>query len=163
MSHILEKIKTLDELIQIIPLLKDKGQKIVFTNGCFDIIHAGHVLYLEEASLQGDILILGLNSDASVKRLKGDSRPVNNEQDRAVVISALQSVSYVVIFDQDTPFETINALIPDVLVKGGDWPIEQIVGADIVINHGGVVKSLSFTEGKSTTNIINKVKQNESM
>ena len=156
-----DKIKTLEEIIKIRQDLKDK--KLVFTNGCFDIIHSGHVLYLEEAKSCGDILILGLNSDQSVKRLKGESRPINNEQDRSIVLSGLQSIDYVIVFEEDTPYNLISAVQPDVLVKGGDWAIDQIVGSDIVKSRGGEVISLSFIEGKSTTNIIKKVvTQNES-
>ncbi|HOQ80848.1 MAG TPA: adenylyltransferase/cytidyltransferase family protein, partial [Candidatus Cloacimonadota bacterium] len=125
-----EKIKSLEELVQLRHTFSN--QKVVFTNGCFDIIHAGHVLYLEEAKKCGDILILGLNSDSSVKRLKGNSRPINNQTDRAIVLAGLSSVDYVVIFDQDDPYDLISAIQPDVLVKGGDWKIEQIIGSDIV-------------------------------
>ncbi|HPY96465.1 MAG TPA: D-glycero-beta-D-manno-heptose 1-phosphate adenylyltransferase [Candidatus Cloacimonadota bacterium] len=153
-----EKIKSLEELVQLRHTFSN--QKVVFTNGCFDIIHAGHVLYLEEAKKCGDILILGLNSDASVKRLKGNSRPINNQTDRAIVLAGLSSVDYVVIFDQDDPYDLISAIQPDVLVKGGDWKIEQIIGSDIVKRRGGEVLSLSFIEGKSTTKIIDKVVSN---
>ncbi|MBP7563028.1 MAG: D-glycero-beta-D-manno-heptose 1-phosphate adenylyltransferase [Candidatus Cloacimonetes bacterium] len=155
-----DKIKSLEALKQIRNAEKDK--KIVFTNGCFDILHSGHVLYLEEAKSCGDMLILGLNSDQSVKRLKGESRPINNELDRAIVLSGLESVDYVVVFKEDTPYQLISAIQPDILVKGGDWAIDQIVGSDIVKNRGGEVISLSFIEGKSTTSIIKKVvSQNE--
>jgi len=153
-----EKIKSLEELVQLRHTFSN--QKVVFTNGCFDIIHAGHVLYLEEAKKCGDILILGLNSDSSVKRLKGNSRPINNQTDRAIVLAGLSSVDYVVIFDQDDPYDLISAIQPDVLVKGGDWKIEQIIGSDIVKRRGGEVLSLSFIEGKSTTKIIDKVVSN---
>lgn len=132
-------------------------KKIVFTNGCFDIIHSGHILYLEEAKGLGDVLVLGLNSDASVKRLKGDSRPVNNQLDRAIVLSGLSSVDFVIVFDEDTPYNLINTIKPDILVKGGDWSISDIVGSDIVLTNGGEVKSLLFKDGKSTTNIIKKI------
>jgi len=134
-----------------------KNQKIVFTNGCFDILHAGHVLYLQEAKALGDILIVGLNSDNSVKRLKGDSRPINNEKDRAIVLSGLASVDYVIIFEEDTPYNLIAQIQPDVLVKGGDWAPESIIGYDIVMKKGGEVRSLVFVEGKSTTEIIEKI------
>ncbi|MCK9329774.1 MAG: D-glycero-beta-D-manno-heptose 1-phosphate adenylyltransferase [Candidatus Cloacimonetes bacterium] len=153
----LNKIITINDFID----LKSNGifhnKNIVFTNGCFDILHSGHILYLEEASKLGDILILGLNSDNSVKRLKGQSRPINNQQDRAIVLSGLQSVSYIIIFEEDTPFELIKIINPDILVKGGDWKAEQIVGSDLVLKNGGVVKSLSFKEGKSTSNIIDNI------
>lgn len=128
--------------------------KLVFTNGCFDILHAGHVLYLEQAKALGDILIVGLNSDASVKRLKGESRPVNSQQNRSIVLAALAAVDYVIVFDEETPYELIKAIQPDVLVKGGDWSEDSIVGADIVKAKGGEVISLPFWEGLSTTNIL---------
>jgi D-beta-D-heptose 7-phosphate kinase/D-beta-D-heptose 1-phosphate adenosyltransferase len=138
----------------LIPEIKKADKTIVFTNGCFDIIHAGHVQYLEQAKALGDILVIGLNSDASVKRLKGETRPVNNQTNRAIVLSALQSVDYVIIFTEDTPYELIKALQPDVLVKGGDWQPDTIVGADIVKAKGGKVLSLPFWDGLSTTNTI---------
>jgi rfaE bifunctional protein nucleotidyltransferase chain/domain len=139
-----------------IPQIHSQGKSIVFTNGCFDIIHAGHVLYLEQARALGDILIVGLNSDSSVKRLKGEGRPVNIQQNRALVLAALEAVSYVIIFNEDTPYELIKAIQPDVLVKGGDWKEDSIVGADIVRNKGGKVISLPFWEGLSSTSIIEK-------
>ncbi len=154
------KLKTWEEIKKISLELKRKSEKIVFTNGCFDILHAGHIKYLTEAKALGNILILGLNSDASVKRLKGNDRPINNEQDRSVVLSALCSVSYIVIFNENTPYELIDIIKPDILVKGGDWKPEDIVGSDIVNTYNGVVKSLSFIEGKSTTDIVNKLKEN---
>jgi len=154
------KLKTWEEIKKISLELKEKSEKIIFTNGCFDILHAGHIKYLSEAKNLGDILILGLNSDASVKRLKGNDRPINNEQDRSVVLSGLCSVSYIVIFNENTPYELIDIIKPDILVKGGDWKPEDIVGSDIVNTYNGVVKSLSFIEGKSTTDIVNKLKEN---
>jgi D-glycero-beta-D-manno-heptose 1-phosphate adenylyltransferase len=132
-------------------------QKIVFTNGCFDILHAGHVQYLNEAKALGDILVVGLNSDSSVKRLKGNTRPINSEEDRAIVLAALESVDYVVIFEEDTPYNLIYHIKPDILVKGGDWSPQTIVGADVVIKNGGEVKSLSFKKGISSTQIIDKI------
>ena len=153
------KLKTWEEIAIIIKNLKSQNKKTVFTNGCFDILHSGHVQYLTEAKELGDILILGLNSDSSVKRLKGKDRPINNEQERAVVLSALYSISYIVIFEDDTPYKLINHIKPDILVKGGDWKPEDIVGSDIVSSYNGEVKSLSFIEGKSTTDIINKLKE----
>lgn len=132
--------------------------KIVFTNGCFDIIHSGHIQYLYAAKQFGDKLVIGLNSDESVTRLKGNSRPINMETDRAIVLSALEMVDYVVIFDEDTPYNLIAAIKPEILVKGGDWAENEIVGADLVKANGGLVKSLTFKEGYSTTNIINKSK-----
>jgi rfaE bifunctional protein nucleotidyltransferase chain/domain len=133
--------------------LKEQGKRIVFTNGCFDIIHVGHVRYLKEAKALGDILVIGLNSDASVGRLK-PGRPINSEEQRAEVLASLMMVDYVTVFDEDTPYDLINLIKPDVLVKGGDWKKEDIVGADIVPE----VHSLPFTSGMSTTNIINKIR-----
>lgn len=138
--------------------LKDnEGKRIVFTNGCFDIIHRGHVTYLAEARKLGDLLVLGVNSDASVKRLKGPTRPINNEQDRAYVLSQLKSVDFVEVFEEDTPLNLILKVKPKVLVKGGDWKIDQIVGGKEVIKDGGDVFSLNFVDGYSTTSIINKI------
>lgn len=153
------KLKTWDEIAHIIKELKKQNKKIVFTNGCFDILHSGHVKYLAEAKGLGDILILGLNSDSSVKRLKGKERPINNEQERAVVLSALSSISYIVIFEEDTPYNTINHIKPNILVKGGDWKPKDIVGSDIVSSYNGEVRSLSYIDGQSTTDIINKLKE----
>ena len=139
---------------------KDNAQKkIVFTNGCFDILHVGHKRYLQQAATLGDILVVGVNSDASVRRLKGPTRPVNNEQDRAEMLSALGFIDYVVIFDEDTPYELIKKIQPDVLVKGGDYKPEEVVGKDIVEARGGRLELISFVEGKSTTNIIKKINQ----
>lgn len=145
--------KALDEFLK-----KAEGKKIVFTNGCFDILHKGHVSYLNEAARQGDFLVVGLNSDASVKRLKGDNRPVNSELDRKFVMENLKCVDFVEVFTEDTPYELIMHIMPSVLVKGGDWAVSQIVGSDLVINSGGEVKSLTFVNGYSTTNTIDKIK-----
>ena len=136
---------------------ENKDKKIVFTNGCFDILHVGHKRYLQQAATLGDILIVGVNSDSSVKRLKGADRPVNNEQDRAEMLSALGFIDYVTIFDEDTPYELIKTIQPDVLVKGGDYKPDEVVGKDIVEARGGKLELISFVEGKSTTNIINKI------
>jgi rfaE bifunctional protein nucleotidyltransferase chain/domain len=146
---------------QEIPVIKAPGKTIVFTNGCFDIIHAGHVQYLEQAAQLGDVLIVGLNSDASVTRLKGKGRPINSEENRAIVLAALQSVDYVIIFEEDTPYELIEAVQPDILVKGGDWKEDDIVGADIVRDRGGKVISLPFQEGLSTSSIIERMDKNQ--
>lgn len=140
--------------------LKDnEGKRIVFTNGCFDILHRGHVTYLAEARKLGDLLVVGLNSDASVKRLKGPERPINNEDDRQYVLSQLKSVDFVEIFTEDTPMELILKVKPQILVKGGDWKIDQIVGGKEVIKSGGDVFSLNFVDGYSTTNIIHKIQE----
>lgn len=138
-------------------LAKNKGKKIIFTNGCFDILHKGHVTYLNEAKKLGDLLVVGLNSDASVKRLKGPERPINNEKDRQYVLSNLRAIDFVEIFEEDTPLALILKIMPHVLVKGGDWQIEQIVGAKEVIAHGGEVFSLNFVDGYSTTSLITKI------
>lgn len=138
-------------------LSENKGKKIVFTNGCFDILHKGHVSYLNEAKKLGDLLVIGLNSDASVKRLKGPERPINNEIDRQFVMKNLKAVDFVEIFEEDTPLNLILTLKPQVLVKGGDWKIDQIVGGKEVIANGGEVFSLNFVDGYSTTSIITKI------
>lgn len=135
------------------------GKKIVFTNGCFDILHVGHVRYMQEASKLGDILVVGLNSDSSVRRLKGPERPVNNEIDRAEILSSLGFVDYVAIFDEDTPYNLIKTIKPDVLVKGGDYKPADVVGRDIVEANGGKLVLIPFVEGKSTTSIINRIKE----
>lgn len=153
-----DKIIHVYKIADIVKELHTSDRKIVFTNGCFDIIHAGHVSYLSQAKALGDILIVGLNSDSSVSRLKGDDRPINAEQDRAIVLAAFSFVDYVVIFEEDTPYELIKQIQPDILVKGGDWQASEIVGSDIVMEHGGVVQSLNFVEGLSTTSIIDKLK-----
>lgn len=132
-------------------------ETIVFTNGCFDILHRGHVEYLAQAADLGDKLIVGLNTDASVKRLKGESRPVNDEKSRALLLSALQFVDAVVFFDEDTPYELIKQVQPDILVKGNDYKPEEIVGYDIVTAKGGKVLTIDLVEGFSTTNIISRM------
>ncbi len=134
------------------------GQRIVFTNGCFDLLHIGHVTYLAEARSLGDCLVVGLNSDASVRRLKGAPRPFVPEEERLVVLSALRSVDLVTLFDEDSPRELIARVQPDVLVKGGDWPVQKIVGADVVLSHGGLVRSLPFIPGASTTSIVERIR-----
>lgn len=151
------KILSASEVEQFREAHKDKT--IVFTNGCFDILHVGHKRYLEQASIMGDIFVIGVNSDASVRRLKGPTRPVNPEQDRMEILSALSFVDYVVLFDEDTPYELIKKIQPDVLVKGGDYKPDEVVGKDIVEARGGRLELISFVEGKSTTNIINKINQ----
>ncbi len=152
------KIVSADELKKDLSPLR-KNKKVVFTNGCFDILHAGHVNYLQRARSLGDFLVVGLNADVSVKRLKGPTRPIQCEEDRAVILSALGCVDYVVLFAEDTPKNLIEKVNPEVLVKGGDWPVDKIVGADYVLSIGGQVKSLPFIEGKSSSSIIEKVKK----
>jgi len=146
-----------EKLAAVLSELREKGKRIVFTNGCFDIIHAGHVEYLEKSRALGDLLVVGLNTDSSVRRLKGESRPLNSEDDRAVVLNALKSVDYVCLFDEDTPLELIKLLKPDVLTKGGDYSPETIAGADFVVANGGEVAVIPLVAGKSTTNLINKM------
>ena len=140
-------------------LKENQGKRIVFTNGCFDILHRGHVTYLAEAKKLGDLLVIGLNSDESVRRLKGPERPINNENDRQYVLSQLKSVDFVEIFTEDTPLNLILNVAQKVLVKGGDWKIDQIVGAKEVIQSGGDVFSLNFVDGYSTTSIIHKIQE----
>jgi rfaE bifunctional protein nucleotidyltransferase chain/domain len=136
---------------------KFKNKKVVFTNGCFDILHSGHLKYLFNAKNLGDILIVAVNSDDSVKRLKGKKRPIVSLKDRMEMLAGLKPVDFVTWFEEDTPYNIIKILKPNILVKGGDWPIEKIVGHDIVIKNGGEVKSLNFEEGYSTTNIVEEI------
>ncbi len=148
---------SLDEMKVIRADLKKQNKQVVFTNGCFDILHAGHADYLLKARNCGDVLILGLNSDISVREIKGEKRPIVPENERAFLLSQLKSVDYVVLFDEPTPEELIDILIPDVLVKGGDWPLDKIVGRDKVIQNGGKVMTIDFVTKASTTNIIKTV------
>lgn len=154
MSKIVDK----QALLEARGKMKQAGKQLVFTNGCFDLIHAGHVRYLAQARALGDVLVVALNSDRSVRALKGEGRPILNEQERAEVIAALEAVDYVIVFDEETPRELIAALLPDVLVKGGDWPLDQIVGRDEVEAAGGKVLSLPYVEGSSTTELIERIK-----
>ncbi len=133
------------------------GDKVVFTNGCFDLIHKGHIAYLEEAKSKGQRLVVALNSDRSVSSLKGSHRPINEEATRSYVMAAFYFTDAVIVFDEDTPYQLISTILPDVLVKGGDWSPDQIIGSDVVLNNGGNVFSLSFIEGYSTTNIEQKI------
>lgn len=150
----MNSIKTLEEMKKIRQQLKDQNKKLVFTNGCFDLIHAGHVDYLSKAKAFGDVLVVGLNSDASVMRIKGSKRPILKETERSFIISNLKPVDYVVLFDEDTPKLLIEELLPDVLVKGADWEIENIVGKDVVLANGGEVKTIEFVNDQSTSKII---------
>ena len=152
-----DKIKTQDELIPILDRLRKQGKKVVFTNGCFDILHVGHVRYLKEAKGYGDILVVAVNSDLSVKSIKGDKRPIVSQSERAEVVAALEMVDYVTMFDEDTPYNIIKKLQPDVLIKGGDWTIDKIIGRDIVEARGGKVIAIPFIEGASTTGIVERV------
>jgi rfaE bifunctional protein nucleotidyltransferase chain/domain len=153
-----EKIQTWDSILPKVKSWKECGEKVVFTNGCFDILHLGHADYLEKSRMLGDRLVVGVNTDASVRKLKGPERPVNPEYARARILAALEFVDAVILFDQDTPFDLISHIIPDILVKGDDYKIENIVGADIVMKHGGEVKTISLVDGFSTTGIIGKIK-----
>ncbi len=153
------KIKTLPQALAAINKLKQKNKRIVFTNGCFDILHAGHINYLSKSRSLGDALIIGLNSDNSVRRLKGKSRPVVPQKNRAIVLSALEAVDIVVIFNELTPLKIITAIKPDILVKGGDWKKKDIVGAEYVESYGCVVKSLPYIKGLSTRGLITKIQK----
>ncbi len=155
-----DKICDLGQLQPLVTRWKEEG-KIVFTNGCFDILHLGHVDYLEQAAAKGSRLIVGLNTDSSVKRLKGPERPVNNEYARARVLAALQFVDAVVLFEEDTPVNLIEAVCPDVLIKGNDYTIENIIGAEFVIANGGSVETIPLVPGVSTTNILSTIKKNK--
>ena len=154
-----KKIKTLPHAASAIKSLKHKNRKVVFTNGCFDILHAGHVSYLLKAKSLGDILVIGLNSDGSVKKIKGKSRPIVSQKNRAILLAALEAVDFVVIFNELTPLKLIKAIRPDVLVKGGDWKKENIVGSDFVESYGGKVKSLAYIKGLSTRGLIDKIRK----
>lgn len=148
------------EIKELRQKLKLQGKKVVFTNGVFDLIHSGHVDYLVKAKKLGDILIVGLNTDASVRRIKGEKRPILLQDERAFVISNLKPVDYVTFFDEDTPAELINDLIPDILVKGADWSIDKIVGREVVEANGGEVKAIQFVNDQSTSKIIEKIIKN---
>lgn len=145
---------SLSELKSIRSKLKAEGKKVVFTNGVFDLIHSGHVDYLSKAKKLGDVLIVGLNSDNSVKHIKGSKRPILKQEERAFILSNLKPVDYVVLFDEETPEKLISELIPDVLVKGADWAIDKIAGKEIVEKNGGVVKNIKFVNDQSTSKII---------
>lgn len=152
------KILSLANAVSRLEKLRQQDKKVVFSNGCFDILHVGHVDYLEKAREKGDFLVVGLNTDSSVRRLKGQNRPINQEDSRARVLAGLGFVDMVVLFDEDTPYEIIGALMPDILVKGKDYEISNIVGADIVLGNGGKVETIELTKGQSTTSVIDKIK-----
>ncbi|MFI5251926.1 MAG: D-glycero-beta-D-manno-heptose 1-phosphate adenylyltransferase [Bacteroidota bacterium] len=151
------KVVTLDELKCERERLRTEKKKVVFTNGCFDIIHRGHVEYLKGAKAMGDALIVGVNSDSSVRRIKGPGRPIVNEADRMYVLATLIPVDYVCLFDEETPYELIAAIVPDVLVKGSDWDVGSIIGRDIVEAGGGKVATIQFVQDRSTSSIIKKI------
>jgi len=152
-----EKIKTKEDLHRIVEDLKKKGKRIVFTNGCFDLIHIGHIRYLEKAKTLGDILVVGMNSDRSVQNLKGPKRPILPQEERAEILSGLGCVDYITVFDEQTPLELISSLQPHTLVKGGDWTKETTVGKEVVERSGGEVVILPFEEGSSTSNLIETI------
>lgn len=147
----------LSTLLKIRKQLKLKSKKVVFTNGCFDILHAGHVDYLNKAKKLGDVLIVGLNSDLSIKKIKGENRPIINENERAYVLANLKAVDYIILFDEETPLNLIEKLVPDVLVKGEDWKIKDIVGGDFVLLNGGKVSTVKFVANQSSSKIIKRV------
>ncbi len=151
------KIVTLRQLLRIRRALARKRKSVVFTNGTFDILHRGHVEYLAAARALGDVLVVGLNTDASIRRIKGNGRPINRNADRAAVLAALQSVDYVCFFGANTPGRMIQQVVPDVLVKGADWNIDAIVGRDVVEQHGGAVKRIRLVPGRSSTGIIERI------
>jgi D-beta-D-heptose 7-phosphate kinase/D-beta-D-heptose 1-phosphate adenosyltransferase len=152
-----EKIKPLSSLKKIIAALRKRGKSIVFTNGCFDLLHYGHVKYLEEARAGGDILVVAVNSDASVRKIKGRKRPIVNEGDRLKTIAALESVDYVVLFEEDTPIRVIKTIKPDILIKGADWNRNDIVGGNYISSLGGRVVTIKLVKNRSTTNLIRKI------
>ncbi|MEQ9229354.1 MAG: D-glycero-beta-D-manno-heptose 1-phosphate adenylyltransferase [Cyclobacteriaceae bacterium] len=154
-----EKVLTRERALQVISNWKDAGEEVVFTNGCFDIVHLGHVDYLEKARNLGDRLIVAVNEDQSVKKLKGENRPINDENARARVIASFGFVDAVVLFGEETPKEIIDLLLPDILVKGKDYNVSNIVGADVVIEHGGKVETIDLVDGYSTTKIVEKIKK----
>lgn len=152
------KIVTAEEAATMIDIWHYMGLKVVFTNGCFDIVHFGHLNYLSRAANLGSRMVIGLNSDESVKKLKGETRPVQDEMSRAHMLASMFFVDAVVIFNEDTPYELIKTIRPDILVKGSDYTIDKIVGADIVLQNGGKVETMDYIEGYSTSNVINKIK-----
>lgn len=158
LKNIQAKIQNWNQILQTLKKWRQEGEKIVFTNGCFDLLHYGHIHYLAQASELGSKLIIGLNSSSSVKRLKGKHRPIKDEKTRQIILAAFQFVDAVVLFDQDTPLELIALIIPEVLVKGGDWKPEEIVGSEVVLNHAGIVKSLPFIEGYSSSALEAKIR-----
>ena len=157
LDGIKHKIHTWESLATTVRDWKEKGERIVFTNGCFDLIHYGHIYYLAEARALGDRLIVGMNATKSVQRLKGKHRPIKSEESRLFVMASFSFVDALTVFEQDTPKALIQSIVPDILVKGGDWPVDQIVGADIVLANGGQVKNLSFVDGYSTTRLEQKI------
>ncbi len=155
------KLKTLEELVAITRDLRREGKRVVLTNGCFDLLHRGHVRYLDQAKTVGDVLIVAINSDASVRALKGSDRPVMSHEERAEVVAALAAVDYVVIFEELNPERVVQALEPDVLVKGGDWPVDHVVGRQIVEGRGGQVLTLAYVEGASSSRLLRRIREGD--
>jgi D-beta-D-heptose 7-phosphate kinase/D-beta-D-heptose 1-phosphate adenosyltransferase len=152
------KIKSIEDLKSELEGIREQGKKIVFTNGCFDILHPGHLRYLWKARQMGDYLVVAVNSDRSVKEIKGPSRPILNQDTRSEIVAALGFVDGVIVFDEENPLRVIEILLPDVLVKGGDWSEDRIIGADVVRRAGGAVRVIPFVEGFSTTGVVEKIK-----
>ncbi|HPI04055.1 MAG TPA: D-glycero-beta-D-manno-heptose 1-phosphate adenylyltransferase [Candidatus Goldiibacteriota bacterium] len=146
-----------EKLKKAVNSLKKAGKKVVFTNGCYDLLHVGHIRLLQSARKKGDKLIVAINSDASVRRIKGDKRPLVNQKERAETLAALECIDIVTVFNEDDPFNIIKDIMPDILVKGGDWPLDKIIGSDIVIKNGGKVMNIKYQAGKSTTNLVGRV------
>ncbi len=157
-DRVLSKIVKKEDIESLLTYWRLKDNKVVFTNGCFDLLHKGHIEYLSSAADNGDVLVVGLNSDNSVQRIKGDKRPIQDEASRAITLASLKMVTVVVLFDEDTPYNLISEVQPDVLVKGADYKEDEIVGADIVKGRGGEIITVSLTEGYSTSAIINKIR-----
>jgi rfaE bifunctional protein nucleotidyltransferase chain/domain len=151
------RLVSLDQLVSIRGTFRNTGKRVVFTNGCFDILHRGHVEFLNKAKIFGDILVVGLNSDASARRIKGKNRPIVSEDDRAFIVANLVAVDYVSIFEEETPLRLITAIVPDVLVKGADWGVDEIVGKEVVEKAGGLVTNIPLIPDHSTTDIVNKI------
>jgi len=154
------KIRTPEELRPLLAILRSIGKKIVFTNGCFDLLHTGHTRYLAKAKSLGQVLVIAVNSDASVRTIKGEKRPINSATERMETLAALESVDFVTLFNEPDPYNIISMLEPDVLVKGGDWPVEKIIGGDLVVARGGQVVNVPYLEGASTTGIIERILRN---
>ncbi len=154
------KMKTPEELLPLLAILRSVGKKIVFTNGCFDLLHTGHTRYLAKAKSLGQVLVVAINSDASVRTIKGEKRPINSLMERMETIAALESVDFVTFFNEPDPYNIISMLEPDILVKGGDWPVEKIIGGDFVVARGGKVVNVPYIEGASTTGIIERILRN---
>lgn len=154
------RVVSLEDLVSVRETFRSAGKRVVFTNGCFDILHRGHVEYLNKAKSFGDILVVGLNSNASARRIKGKNRPIVSEEDRAFIVANLVAVDYVSIFQEETPLRMITAIVPDVLVKGADWGVDEIVGKEVVEGAGGLVTNIPLIPDHSTTDIVNKIAKN---